>query len=31
VIGLIIYAAYSVRHAQPPRWKLVDEPPAPAE
>jgi APA family basic amino acid/polyamine antiporter len=24
VIGLIIYAAYSVRHAKPPRWKLED-------
>jgi APA family basic amino acid/polyamine antiporter len=28
VIGLIIYLAYSIRHAQPPRWKLVDEKPA---
>jgi APA family basic amino acid/polyamine antiporter len=29
VIGLIIYLAYSIRHAKPPRWKLVDEiPPA---
>jgi len=24
VIGLIIYAAYSVRHAKPPRFKLED-------
>lgn len=23
-IGLVIYAAYSVRHAQPPRWTLED-------
>jgi APA family basic amino acid/polyamine antiporter len=24
VIGLIIYLAYSIRHAKPPRWKLED-------
>jgi APA family basic amino acid/polyamine antiporter len=26
VIGLAIYFSYSTRHAQPPRWKLVDAP-----
>jgi APA family basic amino acid/polyamine antiporter len=31
IIGVIIYFAYSMRHATPPRWKLVDEKPAAAE
>jgi APA family basic amino acid/polyamine antiporter len=28
VIGFVIYFAYSIRHAQPPRWKLEDAPTA---
>ena len=28
VIGLVIYVAYSIRHAKPPRWKLEDAPAA---
>ena len=30
MIGFVIYSAYSIRHAQPPRWKLEDAP-TPAE
>jgi APA family basic amino acid/polyamine antiporter len=26
IIGLIIYFAYSARHAIPPKWSIVDEP-----
>ncbi len=28
VLGIVIYLSYSIRHAMPPRWKLVDEPAA---
>ena len=31
LIGLIVYAIYSRRHALPPRWKLEDAKPQPAE
>ena len=28
LIGLVVYVAYSARHAKPPRWKLEDAPAA---
>src|SRR5256714_1759521 len=28
LIGLVIYFLYSVRHARPPRWKLIEQPAA---
>ena len=28
IIGLAIYFLYSIRHAKPPRWKLIEQPAA---